>query len=477
MLPPKRFSNNSHSSLCMHVNGVDNMKRIFLSMIFWLLTFHASGAFAAPEAVPVLDGLFYYQIGGGDPLTLPPAPILTTINLNFSISPTGLACGNFDPQVAIENFFDDLKNGADDMMIALQNAASAAIAALPGYLLQKANPTLYDIFQNGLLRAWSKFTLATKTCEQMMHEIGQGVDPYEKWITASAGDEWKISAGTGGLDIINVREDIEQNKGNSGKRWVGGVSCGGVGQTPCRPLRDTVQAGFNISLDRPVLANTPVPVTPASPELVEMFDSPADVRKWVLDVLGDDEIVTCKGCSPGSQPGRGLLPLIDDRKAIVELQLRQIVIGGASGGLDPTRSNLEVVSAPGVGVSAQVIQSIREIEDDATRGIVVARLSSEIASAQVLEEALVIRRLLLTGRREGNIKGIGPAQSTITEAIQELEAEIQAVRFEADVRKSMVTPTVARVLEQARAYRQSSVAITPKLDNRNREFNHGRVEP
>lgn len=453
------------------------MKKL-LMVIFSIVTFvNVQESYAQPTPVPVLDGLFYYEIGGAQPLSLPPAPILTTINLNFSISPTGLACGNFDPQVALENFFDDMKDGLDDMMIAMQNAASAAIAALPGYLLQKANPGLYDIFQNGLLRGWGKFTLATKSCEQMMHEIGQGVDPYEKWITASAGDEWKISAGTGGTDIVNTREQIEQNKGQSGKRWIGGVSCGGVGQNPCRPLRDTVQAGYNISLNRPVLTTTSIQVTPTSPDLVQLWNDPDDVRDWILEVLGDDEIVTCQGCSPGSQPGRGLIPLIADRQTTIQTQLAQLVIGAASGGLDPTRTNLDTVSAPGVGISVQVIESIRQLEDDTERGVVVAKLAAEIASAQVLEESLIIRRLLLTGRREGNVKGIGMAQDAIDDAIDELTDEINNVRFEHTIRKEMVSSTVKTVLEKARAIKNSSRSIHTKTDNRNNEFDYGRVQP
>ena len=423
------------------------------------------------------DGLFYYEIGGASSLSIPPAPILTTINLNFSVSPTGLACGNFDPRISIENFFDDLKDGLDDMMIAMQNAASAAIAALPGYLLQKANPGLYDIFQNGLLRGWAKFSLATKSCEQMMHEIGNGVDPYEKWITASAGDEWKISSGTGGTDIVRARETIDRNKGQSGKRWIGGQSCGGVAQQPCRPLRDVVQAGYNISTGRPVLTTTSIPVTSTSPDLVRIWNDPDDVRAWVLDVLGDDEIVTCQGCTPGSRPGRGLIPLIQDRTVSIEATLRQIVIGGAAGGLDPTRLNLDSISAPGVGISVHVIESIRNLTDDDERGIVVSKLSAEIASAQVMEESLVIRRLLLTGRKEGNVNGVEMAQEAVLKATKELEMEIANVKFEHEIRKEMVSDTVKIVLEQARAITNTSRIIGTNTDPKNRRITGGRVIP
>lgn len=453
------------------------MKKIFERLLVSAIFFGCSMSVNALTETPKFDGLFYYQIGGAKPLSIPPAPILTSINLNFSISPTGLACGNFDPGVSIENFFDDLKDGADEMLVAMENVATAAIASLPGYLLQKANPGLYDIFQNGLLRGWGKFTLATKSCELMAQQISQGVDPYEKWITASAGDEWKISAGTGGTDIVNVKDEIEANKGESGKRWIGGVSCGGRDQNPCKPLRDTVLAGFNISLNRSVMDTSAVPITSSSPELAQLFSDPDDVMKWVFDVLGDDEIVTCQGCTPGSQPGRGLIPLIAEREEEMETQLRQIVLGAAGGGINPTRDNLEVVAAPGVGISVHDITAIREFNDDSERGMVISKLASEIATAQILEEALIIRRLLLTGSKEGNVKGIGMAQDQILAGVAELESEIANVQFEKEVRDAWVSHTVTAVLEKSRSFNTSSRAIRPRVETRNDKFEYGRVEP
>jgi integrating conjugative element protein (TIGR03755 family) len=450
------------------------MKNKVIKLI--LLVFVVFSPFAnSLTQVSKFDGLFYYEIGGANPISVPPAPIITSINLEFSISPTGIACGAFDPKLAIEAFFDDLKNGVDDMMVAMQNAATAAIAALPGYILQKANPGLYDLFQNGLLRGIGKITLATKSCEQMMAQINNGVDPYENWVTASAGDEWKLSAGSGGASIVNVRKDIAENKGESGKRWMGGVSCGGRNQPPCRPLRDAVQAGFNISMGRGVLDTSSVPATTS--ELTKIWNDPDDVRDWVLDVLGDEEIVMCQGCTPGSQPGRGLIPLIAERQEVVHTNMELIIRGASNGGIDPTRTNLDLISAPGVGISVHVIESIRRLSSPTDIGIVMSRLSMEIAGAQVMQEATLVRRLLLTGRKEGNIGGVGMAQDAISRAITELEQEIHNVTFESDLRKTMVSGTVKKVLEESRSIQNASQAVLQQTDTRNRSFRNGKVSP
>ncbi len=427
----------------------------------------------AVTTTPVFDGLFYYQIGGADPISIPPSPIITNINLSLSVTVSGLSCGKFDPQISLENFFDDLKNGVDDAMSALETAAGAAVAALPGYLLQKANPGLYDIFQNGLLRGWAKFSLATKSCEQMHWEMNNGIDPYEKWITASAGDEWKVSAGTAGTDVVREHRDIEANKGNAGKTWFGGNFCGGQGQTACRPIRDAVLAGYNISTGRAVLNQAAIPVTPASPELVQKWNDPDDVRDWVLDVLGDLEITTCQGCDRGAHPGRGLVPLIEERAQAVKIVLADIVTKV----LPANRTNLELIAAPGIGIGVHLIESIRVIPDDIERGVVIDRLAAEIASAQVIEEALIVRRLLLTGRREGNVTGIEMALDEIQKGIDELEEEIDNVIFDNRVREEMVSETAGEVLRYARAINEESRNIAREADNHQRPFEHGRVEP
>ena len=91
----------------------------------------------AAEA-PSDDSLFYYKIGGGRDIAIPPSLNITTIDLSLSGQASALSCSGFDPMVAIESSLDNLRNGVDNAVNAIELAATAAIANLPGYILQKA---------------------------------------------------------------------------------------------------------------------------------------------------------------------------------------------------------------------------------------------------------------------------------------------------------------------------------------------------
>lgn len=135
---------------------------------------------------PTEDSLWYYEIGGAEPVSVPANPSVVSVALGGSAQlGLGYSCGKFDPVAAVTNTLNDIRTGVDNMMSAMTAAASAAIAALPALILQRANPGLYDMFQNALLQAQETMQLATKSCEQMEAEIAQGKNPYADLITLS----------------------------------------------------------------------------------------------------------------------------------------------------------------------------------------------------------------------------------------------------------------------------------------------------
>ena len=415
---------------------------------------------------PSEDSLFYYKIGGGRDIAIPPSLNITTIDFSLLGQASALSCSGFDSMVAIESSLENLKDGVDNAINAIELAASAAIVNLPGYILQKANPGLYDLFQNALLRANEAFSIATKSCERIQYEIANNTNPYHEWISVSWGDSWQRSVGVGGANIHDAVEDAEDAP-DDGIEWIGGIRRGGVGQPPIRVLSDVARAGLNILSERPPQASSDLP---DSAPLAQHFSGPNAVDEWVNNVLGDVEVGLCDSCNKGARSGKGLIPYIEQMtEDIVEL-----LVALVTDATQPTRVNLEEVEAPGIAVTFQVILAIRNQSPDEIP-IVINKLSQEIAEARVMEEAMIVRRLLLAGRKEGHVSANRIAQREVAQALEELESEISNVIFEKDARDKFVTSTVVELLLRDNAIRQSSVNTPASVPNDSNPLKDGGV--
>jgi len=180
---------------------------------------------------------------------------------------------------------------------------------LPALILQRANPGLYDMFQNALLQAKETMQIATKSCEQMEAEIAKGKNPYADLITLSKGNDWKLQMGIGGNDAVTAKKAVEAANGDNGVPWIGGQA-GGAGQPVLEFTGDLVKAGYNINMNRPITATGPVPLASAT-RLTEIWPTPTDARNWVVDVVGENIVTTCDTCRKDSIPGTGLLPKLN----------------------------------------------------------------------------------------------------------------------------------------------------------------------
>lgn len=439
-----------------------------LSMLWVTALVIAAPVNAQMQEVPLTDGMLYYRIGGGRHITIPPSLTITTINLSASASMAALNCGRFDIGESIEASLNDLSNGVDNAINAIETSASAAIATLPGYILQKANPGLYDLFQNALLRAQESFSLATKSCERMEYEISQNINPYAEWITLSRGDSWKRSIGIGERNIHHAVDEAEAGH-NEGLTWLGGITRGGDNQEPIRVLGDVASAGLNILSGRPPESSNNLP---NNASLTQHFAGPDEVKSWIWQVLGDIEISVCDSCQRGSIPGRGLIPYIEQQTDTIASALTALVTDQNT----PNRQNLAGVSAPGIAITHQVIEAIRN-QSSAERSMVVQKLSQEIAEARTMEEAMIIRRLLLTGKKDGDVSAVKMAVTEVDKALTELDKEINNVIFEKRVRGELVTNTVIEVLLQDNAKRQRAMSMPAVMSVDEHKLEGGAVSP
>lgn len=441
----------------------------FFSCLLWSLTSTFSGGVVAQmQEVPHSDGMLYYRIGGARHISIPPSLTITTINLSAAAGISALNCGRFDIGESIEASLNELNNGMDNAINAIEAAAGAAIANLPGYLLQKANPGLYDLYQNALLRAQEAFSLATKSCERMEYEISQNINPYAEWITLSRGDSWKRSIGVGEKNIHNAVEEAEDGH-NEGLTWLGGITRGGANQPPIHVLADVAAAGLNILSGRPPETGSDLP---NGAPLTQHFDGPEDLRRWIWQVLGDIEIRVCDACEQGAIPGKGLIPTIEKHSDDIASTLMALVNGQNS----PTRHNLSQVSAPGMAITFQVIEAIRN-QTKPERQVIVQKLAQEIAEARIMEEAMIVRRLLLTGQKDGDVHAVKMAVDEVDKALAQLDAEINNVIFEKRVRSELVSHTVIEVLLQDNAKRQQAMSVPRALPQDDKPLADGAVAP
>lgn len=416
----------------------------------------------AATPAPSEDSIWYYEIGGARALSAPanPSVVTTTIGGSAKLG-LGYSCGKFDPVLGVTNTLNNIKTGIDQMTNAMVNAATSAIASLPALILQRANPGLYDLFQNALLRAEETVSLATKSCEQMEAEIAKGKNPYDEWVVLSKGTDWKVQMGAGGIDVVNAKQNVESAAGNNGVPWpVSGGSAGGVAQPPIRVIGDTVHSGWNVIMGRPPNAGGSVPSGPTAPRLAQVWSSPAAARDWGVEVLGDIEVRTCDGCQRSGRPGVGLLPEQDAATTTVRTDLTGLLTGATP----PTLANLDNASAPGIAVTRELVEAVRELPA-AEQTVAMDKLASEIALARTLEKALLLRRTLLAGRQVPEITA-SPATDDIERKVSELDREIDNLLFETRVRREVVSDTAARLLREARRRKAQSLAtpITPYKD-------------
>ncbi len=441
-------------------------RRITAWLLIGLLGLH--NAHAVTKG-PTEDSLWYYEIGGAEPVSVPANPSVVSVTLGGSAQlGMGYSCGKFDPVAAVTNTLNNIGAGVDNMMNAMTAAASAAIASLPALILQRANPGLYDMFQNALLQAEETMQLATKSCEQMEAEIAQGKNPYADLITLSKGNDWKVQMGIGGNDAVTAKDAVESSNGDSGIPWVGGQA-GGTGQPVLEFTGDIVKAGYNINMNRPITTVGPVPPASAT-RLTEIWTTPADARDWVVDVVGENIVTTCDTCRKDSIPGTGLLPKLNQEATAVTVDIQSLV----SGATPLTLVNLDNVTAPGVAITRQVIEAIREMPAS-EQSLIMGRLVSEISTARTVEKALYARRLLLSGRQVPEVYATEVAREHADISITELDKEIENLLFETRVRKEVVSDTIATLLQRAAARRQSSLNTprVPTIDPR--PLGNGRV--
>ena len=366
--------------------------KILITFVFTFCLANVGAVFAqaVDESLPAVDAsthTLFYKLGGGRVVPAPGSSYVTHRVTARIKGGFGYSCGEFDFQNNVAQMINQIETRVREIPIQLQNAISAAVAGLPGYLMQKINPNLYNIVTKSLDETAELFRFSYKTCEQMEAEMRQGKNPYDGFMTAVVANKWKLGAEAG--DNIADTKDIIADDPTGPIEWLGGNEYGTV-QRPIQINHDLVMAGYNIMLGRTGDVSTdalPVGVLAQQP-IVQIWRRPSDAGIWIQDVVGDMIIITTeRDPEPQSITGEGLRQVVTDLEPLIRNALDNAI----------NIYDFEAINRfASLTLSNGLVEGLRAMPLG-ERLVFVERLVSEMAVSEAYERVTLIRQMLLMG--------------------------------------------------------------------------------
>jgi integrating conjugative element protein (TIGR03755 family) len=357
---------------------------------FLLSTVFSGIAIAQDPSLPKADestqGLFY-KLGGGRIVPAPGSGFVThriTARLKIGF---GYSCGEFNYQDNITEMINEIETKLRELPVQLQNGITAAAAGLPGYLMQKINPNLYNIVTKSLDETTELFRFSYKTCEQMEQDMRKGKNPYDNFMNVVVAGKWKNKADSG-TNIADTKADISKNP-EGPIIWLGGKEYG-TANNPIQINHDLVMAGYNIMLGRTGNVSTneiPVGVLANQP-IVKIWARPSVAGDWVQEVVGDLVIITAeKNGQPTGISGEGLRPVV----TALEPVIRDALVLAVN-----THDFTDINDYTSLTVSNGLVEGLRAMTLG-ERLVFMERLVSEMAVNEAFERVTLIRQMLLMG--------------------------------------------------------------------------------
>ncbi|MDE0407001.1 MAG: integrating conjugative element protein [Alphaproteobacteria bacterium] len=411
-----------------------------------LLAAATAAAIWACAPAALADDEFLYRLGGAEPISLGPSARASTLRLGIGAEwNANLTCGNFDVAHSIRQQLNGVSGAFQDVMGNVIQTAQGVVASLPALAIQRLNPGLYDLLQNGVLEAGQEFRVAKLRCDEIADEMGDTL-AHEGWSGIARGDYWRRQANVGGRDVVEVVGEADGAAGaDGGVPWIGGSAAGGAGQEPIEAVGDVSKAGYNLLLGRAAADDSAVgPTACGDSDICKVWDDPDAMAAWMRRVVGEIEVRTCDGCRKvAAQAGLGLPSAYRREKSALANILRPLAQTDAV----PSQSVLDgLTGGGGFRVTRGVIEAIR---DEPRPADVADRLAGELAVGRVMEQAAMARRALLAGMREPNVANNEAALRQSERALVELDREIRQMEVELRVKALVASNSSVAVLQRA----------------------------
>ncbi len=402
----------------------------------------ASAAARNASQVPAEISGLYYHLGGGRYLP-PPGSNMSSFNISsrYRVG-LGYSCGEFNFQDNLATMVNQMTNKVRQIPSQMTTAAGAAVAGLPGYLIQKANPTLYNIITKTLDETATLFNLSFQSCQQIERELRRSPDsnPYQSFMQASVADRWTIGAGAGEM-AADVDQAIKDNPRDPIK-WLGD-NLYGTSANPLQINRDIVVAGYNIMLGRTgdVSVTTAPTGAMANQPIAKIWPNPNAAGRWAQEVLGDTKVVLVDNLvEPETIAGKGLRPQVELLEEKIYTALKTALNKDDYADLNEYTSTR---------ISSSIVESLRAMPAGEA-AVMMDRLVSELAVSEARERLMLIKQMMLTGLKAPDLVS-STAGATAIEYIRgttfpDMEKVTQEIFDALELKQKTVNRTTINIL-------------------------------
>ncbi|EFH1644974.1 integrating conjugative element protein, partial [Escherichia coli] len=308
------------------------------------------------------------------------------------------------------------------------------------------------------------FDKAQLNCQNMAKRMMEFSDS-SKWTQAAVMEEYKSLVNSGEADAVSADNKAQKMTGKKGSTWIGGQSRGGAGQPAIRPTHDLAAAGFNMMNNLPVTSTSTISAASCTGSVCSKFSNAEEAAQAVVKVLGDRSMRTCVNateCTSGDedqQPGTsvagtGFAPMLEEAVKVNTEQLVKLVNGTEK----PTAANLAKLRSGSLTVTAGVIKALQRDPDNAA---LTGRLAGELAMADTVETALLMRRMIMTGMSEPNATEQPRAIADGERRIEALDREIAALKNEMELKRELARNSVLTIIERE----NQRVGVNPQTES------------
>lgn len=407
---------------------------------------------------------YYYELGGTSNLFIPPVNKDQIITIGGNVDGRlGFSCSGFNPIVSITNTFLDMKKSVMNIPQGVIGNLSGAVAGFPLYKLQQSSPALYNILQNTAAFTQNEFALKVKDCQDVKKTLEEGQSPLDSMLSVSDSQGWLEAAKrakTENVDITETAKTITKKRDEYGLPWLSREkgNSGGKYQKPIKVIHDVVIAGYNILLSSTRALDDeskPSKEISRNSNFTQFWPAPIDAAKWAVAVLGDIQVSTNteknKAGFHEAKAGLGLSTLLQSCPRIGENG--NTCISNVSEALwnlvdkkwPLTEVNLKKVSASNLLITDEIIITIQRMPRE-QQVLTVSKLAEEIAVQNLLDEALMLKRILQAGFQVQEVRNLKPATDMVNHALKKLDADIHSLAFESEVRQKMINETLQLIM-------------------------------